>query len=39
MDFVSIVVLCAVIFIAVYVLASIYEHRHPPGSCWSENVD
>lgn len=30
MDFGSIVVLCAVIFIAVYVLASIYEHRHPP---------
>ncbi|OFU61132.1 hypothetical protein [Corynebacterium sp. HMSC14H10] len=29
MDFVSIVVLCAVCFIAVYALASIYEHRHP----------
>ncbi|WP_288890129.1 hypothetical protein [uncultured Corynebacterium sp.] len=30
MDFTSIVVLCAVIFIAVYALMSIYEHRHPP---------
>lgn len=30
MDFVSIVVLCAVCFIAVYAVASIYEHRHPP---------
>lgn len=30
MDFTSIVVLCAVCFIAVYVLASAYEHRHPP---------
>ncbi|WP_049181690.1 hypothetical protein [Corynebacterium sp. 805_CJEI] len=30
MDFVSIVVLCAVIFIAVYAVASVYEHRHPP---------
>ncbi|OFR94310.1 hypothetical protein HMPREF2860_09590 [Corynebacterium sp. HMSC064E10] len=30
MDFTSIVVLCAVVFVAVYVLASIYEHRHPP---------
>lgn len=30
MDFVSVVVLCAVVFIAVYALASIYEHRHPP---------
>lgn len=29
MDFVSIVVLCAVIFIAVYIVASIYESRHP----------
>lgn len=30
MDFVSIVVLCAVIFIVVYFVASVYEHRHPP---------
>ncbi|MBC6757664.1 hypothetical protein [Corynebacterium sp. LK24] len=30
MDFTSIVVLCAVCFIAVYVVASIYERRHPP---------
>lgn len=30
MDFVSIVVLCAVCFIAVYAVASIYEHKHPP---------
>ena len=30
MDFVSIVVLCAVCFIAVYAVASVYEHRHPP---------
>lgn len=29
MDFTSIVVLCAVVFIAIYVLASIYESRHP----------
>lgn len=29
MDFVSLVVLCAVCFIAVYVVASIYESRHP----------
>lgn len=29
MDFVSIVVLCAVCFIAVYAVASIYESRHP----------
>lgn len=29
MDFVSVVVLCAVCFIAVYVVASIYESRHP----------
>lgn len=30
MDFVSIVVLCAVCFIAVYAVVSVYEHRHPP---------
>ncbi len=30
MDFTSIVVLCAVIFIAVYVLMSIYERKNPP---------
>lgn len=30
MDFTSIVVLCAVIFMAVYALMSIYEHKHPP---------
>ncbi|MDK8506017.1 MAG: hypothetical protein QP890_01110 [Corynebacterium amycolatum] len=30
MDFTSIVVLCAIVFIAVYVLASLYEHKHPP---------
>ena len=30
MDVVSLVVLCAVIFIAVYALVSVYEHRHPP---------
>lgn len=30
MDFVSLVVLCAVCFIVVYVVASVYEHRHPP---------
>lgn len=30
MDFVSVVVLCAIVFIAVYALASVYEHRHPP---------
>lgn len=30
MDFVSIVVLCAVVFIAVYALMSAYEHKHPP---------
>lgn len=30
MDFVSIVVLCAVVFIVVYFVASIYEHKHPP---------
>ncbi|MDK7198919.1 hypothetical protein [Corynebacterium amycolatum] len=30
MDFTSIVVLCAVVFIAVYVVASVYERKHPP---------
>lgn len=30
MDFVSIVVLCAVVFIAVYVVASVYERKYPP---------
>lgn len=29
MDFVSVVVLCAACFIAVYVVASVYEHKHP----------
>lgn len=30
MDFTSIVVLCAICFIAVYALMSLYERRHPP---------
>ncbi|MBC6763268.1 hypothetical protein CRD09_00100 [Corynebacterium sp. LK22] len=30
MDFVSLVVLCAIVFIAVYALMSLYEYRHPP---------
>ena len=30
MDFTSIVVLCAICFIAVYAVASVYEYKHPP---------